>query len=85
MDCSLHHGNFGAGCPHCMRPLSPCCRKPLEGGPVIYVCTGCGHDVHGSVIDREYQPTTSPVAGRCRAQVPVSRHGQTLSAVGGQP
>ena len=35
--------------------LSPCCRKPLEGGPVIHWCTGCHHDVHASTINREYQ------------------------------
>lgn len=56
MNCgSFLHGAFGPGCPHCMRPVSPCCREPLEGGPVIYVCTGCRHDVHGSTINREYR------------------------------
>lgn len=82
MACDHLHSAFGPGCPHCMGPLSPCCRKPLEGGPVVYRCTGCGHDVHGSVIDREYRPTTSPVAGHCRAQSPVSRHGQLTTAGG---
>jgi hypothetical protein len=37
------------------RLQSPCCREPLEGGPVIYWCTGCRRDVHGSTIDREYR------------------------------
>lgn len=41
--------------PTTARPaLSPCCGKPLEGGPVICWCTGCGHDVHASTIDREF-------------------------------
>ncbi len=35
------------------RRVSPCCSVPLNGGPVIFTCTGCGHDVHGSAIDRE--------------------------------
>lgn len=38
------------------RPVSPCCAKPLEGGPVVFWCTGCRHDVHGSTIDREVTP-----------------------------
>lgn len=33
-------------------PVSPCCQAALTGGPVVYRCTGCGHDAHGSVIDR---------------------------------
>jgi hypothetical protein len=46
------------------RLLSPCCAKPLDGGPVIFWCTGCGHDVHGSTISREHQPSPEPPAGR---------------------
>jgi hypothetical protein len=34
--------------------LSPCCRKPLEGGPAVHRCTGCRKDVHGSIIEREF-------------------------------
>lgn len=64
MNCGHLHSAFGPGCPHCMRPVSPCCRKPLEGGPVIFRCTGCGHDVHGSVIDREYISPMNGAAGR---------------------
>ena len=37
------------------RPLSPCCASPLSGGPVVFACLGCGHDVHGSAIDHEYR------------------------------
>ena len=37
------------------RPLlSPCCQRPVDGGPVVYMCTGCRHDVHGSTIEREF-------------------------------
>ena len=35
--------------------LSPCCQRPLEGGPVVFWCTGCRKDVHGSTIDREFK------------------------------
>lgn len=30
--------------------ISPCCKKELDGGPVVHRCSGCGHDVHGSVL-----------------------------------
>ena len=33
---------------------SPCCGEPLEGGPVVFWCTGCRRDVHGSTINREF-------------------------------
>ena len=55
--CAHLHGTFGPGCPHCTgrpRPVSPCCGQPLEGGPVIFWCPGCRHDVHGSMINREF-------------------------------
>jgi hypothetical protein len=56
VNCEYLHSAFGAGCPHCMPPrlVSPCCGKPLEGGPVIFWCTKCRHDVHGSTINREF-------------------------------
>ena len=40
------------------RLLSPCCGKPVDGGPVIYVCPACRHDVHASTIDREFGSTS---------------------------
>lgn len=65
MSCEHLHGAFGPGCPHCMpRPVSPCCRKPIEGGPVVFRCTGCGLDVHGSVIDREFRSPMNGATGR---------------------
>jgi hypothetical protein len=27
----------------------------MSGGPVVFACLGCGHDVHGSAIDHEYR------------------------------
>jgi hypothetical protein len=44
-------------------PLSPCCRKPMDGGPVVFWCTGCGHDVHGSTVSREYPRPLPTVPG----------------------
>lgn len=40
-----------------VRKVSPCCSAPLDGGPVVFWCTDCGKDVHGSVARLE-------VAGR---------------------
>lgn len=35
------------------RELSPCCSAAMTGGPVVFTCCGCRHDVHGSTVDRE--------------------------------
>lgn len=54
--------------------ISPCCQRPLEGGPVICWCTGCGHDVHASTVDREFTGAapTSGAAGRAHGVAPGS-------------
>lgn len=41
--------------------VSPCCGARLAGGPVVFWCEACGHDVHGSVINREV-PGPAPAA-----------------------
>ena len=64
------------------RPFSPCCQQPLDGGPVVFWCTGCGHDVHGSAIDREYQPIPSQARGGALAPgSTVPRRAQSSTAV----
>lgn len=81
-DCTSLHSAFGPGCPYCTGPVSPCCGKPMYGGPVIFTCTGCAHDVHGSTVNREFEVlnmdpkrvTTCPVCGRMTSGIPCN-HG----------
>ncbi|RMI45317.1 hypothetical protein EBO15_10345 [Actinomadura harenae] len=44
-------------------PVSPCCSAQMSGGPVVLWCGQCGHQVHGSHLDREVAaPAQAPAS-----------------------
>jgi hypothetical protein len=51
----------------------------MSGGPVVFACLGCGHDVHGSAIDHEYRSTVP--AGVTHILTARSLSGERLNPV----
>jgi hypothetical protein len=44
--------------------VCPSCRIPLDGGPVVFWCSACRHDVHGSVLDVSHMVEVTSKTGQ---------------------